>query len=154
MDRIERASRASAPSGFTLVEALIVLACASILLTASVPNLNRLQQEWTLWGNAHMVESALRWGRSHAISANTSMMLVIDEDGRRFYWVDGYSGDRYEGTVRYLPGRVRIVGAPRLPLRFYQRGNAAPAGTFTLQGEGGVYRVIVSPAGRIRLQRN
>lgn len=141
-------------SGVSLIEMLIILSCAGILLTAAVPNFNHLQQQWTLWGGTHLLESSLHWGRAHAVSANTSMMLTIEDDGRRFYWSDGYSGERLEGTVRHLPGRVRIAASPRRPLRFYQHGNAAPAGTYVVQGEAGSYRVVVSPGGRIRVLRD
>jgi Tfp pilus assembly protein FimT len=101
-----------------------------------------------------MVETSLQWGRSHAIAANTGLVLIVDSDGKRFYWTDAYTGDRYEGTVRYLPVGIRITSSPRRPLRFYQRGNAVPAGTFVVQGEAGSWRVIVSPSGRIRTQRD
>jgi type II secretory pathway pseudopilin PulG len=138
----------------SLVELVIVLACASIIVAAAVPNLHRLQQEWTLVGGARTVESSLHWGRAYAVSTNNSLMFEVDEDGGGFHWTDPESGEPYGSTIRRLPGRVRIVSAPRRPLRFYQRGNAAPAGTYELQGEVGTYRVIVSPAGRIRIQRN
>ncbi len=141
-------------TGVTLIEVLIILSCAGVLLTVAVPNFNHLQQQWTLWGGAHLLESSLQWGRAHAVSANTSMMLTVEEGGRRFYWSDGYSGERLDGTIRDLPGHVRITSSPRRPLRFYQHGNAAPAGTYVVQSEAGSYHVVVSPGGRIRVQRD
>jgi prepilin-type N-terminal cleavage/methylation domain-containing protein len=140
--------------GFNLLEVVMVLACGTILIAIAVPNLSRLQQEWALWGATHALASALRWGRTHAITANSSTMFTVNEGGKVFYWVDPESGARFEGTVRHLTGQVRIVGSPKRSLRFYPRGNAAPAGTYILQGEAGSYRVVVSPAGRIRLQRD
>ncbi len=154
MPHRERASASRHSHGIGLIEVLIILSCAGVLLTAAVPNFNHLQQQWTLWGATHMLESSLHWGRAHAISANTSMLLTVEDDGRRFVWSDGYTGERLTNTVRHLPGRVRITAAPRRPLRFYQHGNAAPAGTYVLQGEAGSYRVVVSPGGRIRVQRD
>jgi prepilin-type N-terminal cleavage/methylation domain-containing protein len=141
-------------SGLTLIELSIVLACASILLALAVPNFQRLQQEFTLWGGARQVESSLQWGRMHAVSANTSLLFQIDEDGGGFRWMDPDTDEPYGSTFRRLPGRVRIVGAPRRPLRYFPKGNAAPAGTFVLQGDAGTYRVVVNPAGRIRVQRD
>jgi hypothetical protein len=152
-----RGRELSAPigtQGVTLVEVVIVLACAGILLTAGVPNFNHLSRQWALWGAAHLLESSLQWGRSHAVSSNTSMALIVDSEGRFYLWEDGYTGERLEGTLRHLPAGVRMVSAPRRPLRFYQRGNAVPAGTFVLQGEVGSYRLIVSPGGRVRLLRD
>jgi len=140
--------------GYSLVELVIVLACVSILLSATVPNVFRLRKEWELWGGARLLESSLQWGRMHAIAANTPLLFQVEENGRKFYWTDPASGEPYAGSVRDLPGQVRIVASPRRPLRFYQHGNAAPAGTYTLGGDAGSYSVVVAPGGRIRIQRN
>src|SRR5512136_688518 len=86
-------------SGFSLAEVTIVIACASILMAASVPNLYRLREEWSLWGGVHILESSLQWGRARAVTANTSTMVIIAGDGRSFYWADGYSGNRYEHSL-------------------------------------------------------
>ncbi len=141
-------------SGMSLLEVVAVFSCTAILLAVAVPNINKLNQEWTLWGEARALESSLRWGRGHAVSVNSSMMFVVDPEGRRHYWVDPQSGDRFENTVRYVQGQVRVTGFPKKPLRFYPRGNAAPAGTYVLQGEAGTYRVVVNFVGRIRVQRD
>lgn len=146
--------RPSSEAGVSLTELVLTLACGMILATAAVPNVFRLQQEWTLLGGARLVESSLQWGRMHAISANTSVMLEVDEGGRSFYWEDATSGERFETTIRYLPGSVRIVDSPSRALRFYPRGNAAPAGTYRLQGDCGSYSIVVNIGGRIRLQKD
>ncbi len=140
--------------GLSLLELMMVLACTAVLLAIAVPNLNKLYQEWTLWGAAHTLETSLRWGRLQAISANSAMMFVVAAEGKNYYWVDPESGARFERTVTYIPARVRLTGFPRRPLRFYPRGNAAPAGSYTLVGEAGTYRVVVSFVGRIRVQRD
>lgn len=139
---------------FTLIECLVGLTLAGVLLSAAVPPVHRLTQSYALWGGMQLVESSLRWGRSHAITTNTALAFIVDDDGKRFYWADAQTGERLENTVRNLPGRIRISSSPRRPLRFYQRGNAVPAGTFVVQGETGVFRVIVNPAGRIRTQKD
>ncbi len=141
-------------SGFTLVECLVTLTLAGVVLTAAVPGVQRVTQSFALMGATRMVEVSLQWGRSHAIAGNTSLAFIVDSDGKRFYWVDGRSGDQYEGTVRFLPAGVRIANSPRRPLRFYQKGNAVPAGTFVIQGDAGTFRVVVNPAGRIRTQKD
>jgi prepilin-type N-terminal cleavage/methylation domain-containing protein len=150
----ERTAKSGVCRGYSLVELVIVLACASILLSAGVPNIFRLRQEWTLWGGARLLESSLQWGRMHAIAANTPMLFQVDGGGQHFYWADPLTGNPYEGSVRHLPAGVRIADCPRRPLRFYQHGNAAPAGTYVVEGEAGSYSVVVAPGGRIRIQRN
>jgi hypothetical protein len=93
------------------------------------------------------------WARMHAISANDSLVLIIDNGGRRFYWQEP-GGTRFEASIRTLPFGVVIIQSPRKPVRFFPRGNAVPAGTFVLQNPAGSYRVVVSAAGRIRVQRD
>jgi type II secretory pathway pseudopilin PulG len=146
--------KALAFEGYSLAELMIVVTCSAILLAAAVPNVVQLQREWTLWGSARVLEAALQWGRMHAISSNSSLLFVVDVNQRKFFWADPESGDPYDGSVRYLSSGVHIISCPNSPLRFYQHGNAAPAGTYTLEGEAGSYSVVVSPGGRIRIQRN
>jgi len=139
--------------GFGVVELAVALAVGSVIVVSAVPRLNTMQQAWALWGGARLVESSLQWGRMRAIAANTSVAFQVSSDGRQFGWTDPVSGLQYEGTVRNLPSEVRIVDKPSTPLRFYQKGNAVPAGTYVIQNEAGTWRVIVSPSGRIRIQR-
>jgi len=140
--------------GYSLVECLLVFMSASVLLAAAVPNIHHLRQEWTLLGSAKLLETSLHWGRMRAIASNTPLMFEVDEDGRRFFWADPSSGETYANSVRQLSSRIQIVAYPKRPLRFYQHGNAVPAGTYTIQGETGSYSVVVSPGGRIRFQKN
>jgi len=139
--------------GVGLIELLVVLGLAGIAAGGAVPGIHRIQQEWALWTGAHMVESSLLWARAHAISANDSLLLIVDPDGRGFYWQDP-DGTRYDTSVRSLPTGVCIVQSPKRSLRFYQHGNTAPAGTFVLQNDAGTYRVIVSILGRVRVVRD
>ena len=140
--------------GFSLAELAIVILCAAIMVAAAVPNIVHIQKVWTLWGGTRALESSLQWGRMHAISANTPTLFEVDGSRRKFYWVDPLSGDPYAESVRQLPDGLIIAACPSRPLRFYQHGNAAPAGTFRIDGEAGSYSVIVAPGGRIRVQKN
>lgn len=144
---------ASGIHGFSLLEALLAITVAVIMLTVGIPGVGRWSQEWQLKGGAHIVETGLLWGRVRAISENTSVMLIVEDGGKNFYWADPVSGDRYLHSLRSLPGDTRIVSSPRRPLRFHQHGNAAPAGTFLVQGSAGCYRITVNPGGRIRVER-
>ena len=140
--------------GYSLAELAIVVLCAAILISAAVPNVVSLQREWTLWGCTRALEASLQWGRMHAVAANTPVLFTVDADQKTFYWVDPLSGDSYAESVRQLSSNLRIVASPKRPLRFYQHGNAVPAGTYTIKGDAGSYSVVVSPGGRIRMQRN
>ncbi len=138
--------------GTGLLEVLIVLFLIAIMAAGAVPGVHRIQQEWALWGGVRLLESSLFWARTYAITSNDSLILNVEGDGRAFFWTDP-DGVRLELSRRMLPPGVRIVQSPARPLRFYQHGNAAPAGTFVLQGNAGSYRVVVSILGRIRVQR-
>lgn len=140
--------------GYSLAELLVVLACLIALLSMAVPDIARLQKTWTLWGGMQSLESSLQWGRMHAIASNTPMLFEVSTDGQEFGWRDPDSGDRFEATFRHLGKDLRIVSAPRRPLRFYPRGNAAPAGTYVIEGDAESYSVVVAPGGRIRTQKN
>jgi len=139
--------------GFGILEVLAAVAVVSILLSVGVPNLDRWSRQWDLQGSLHMLETSLLWGRMHAIAANSSVTLIVEADGQGFFWMDPFTGRRYENSIRRLPRHVGIVSAPRRPLRFFQHGNAAPAGSYVLQGSAGAYRVVVNPGGRIRVEK-
>ncbi len=99
------------------------------------------------------METTLQWGRFHSISANASLMLEVDAEGTFAGWRDPETGSMYSEGVCYLPRGVRITSAPSKPLRFFPRGNAAPAGSYVMKNGAGSFRVVVSPAGRIRVEK-
>ena len=135
-----------------LLETMVALLVGAVVMAMAVPNLHRMQQRWALWGGAQVVDMSLQWGRLYAVTANGPLCFEIEPGGAGFHWSDPESGERYDGSVRFLPRGVRITDSPRQPLRFYQRGNAVPAGTYVITGAGGSCRVIVNPAGRVRIQ--
>lgn len=140
--------------GYSVLECLIVLCCAAVAVTLSVPGLYHLQQEWTLWGCARSVESSLRWGRARAVSSNTSVLFEISGNGDRYCWIDAESGQRYENTARRMPESVRIESHPARSLHFYPSGHAVPGGTYVIRSNAGSYSVVANPGGRIRINRN
>ena len=152
--RVDGFTRSFINEGYSLAELLVVLACMAVVTTAAVPNIAHLQGIWTLWGDTRNLEASMHWGRQYAIAANTSVLFEIDESGQKYYWVDGTAGDIYSESIRHLSRDALIVASPKRSLRFYQNGNAAPAGTFTLKSGAGSYSVVVSPGGRIRIQKN
>jgi len=142
------------PPGYSIAELLIVIACAAILLAAAVPGINRLHQEWILWGTARILETSMQWGRMHAVASNAPLVFHADADRHEFYWVDASSQEICADTRRQLPRGIRFAATPKRPLRFYPHGNAAPAGTYTVSGDNSSYSVVITPGGRIRIQRD
>jgi hypothetical protein len=127
--------------------------CAAILLVAALPAFDHLHQAWSLWTGTRLMETTLQWGRFHSIAANASLILEVDAEGTCACWRDPETGNVYGEGVCYLPKGVRIVSAPSRPLRFFPRGNAAPAGSYVVRNGAGSFRVVVSPAGRIRVEK-
>jgi prepilin-type N-terminal cleavage/methylation domain-containing protein len=140
-------------NGFSLIECLFVICLGAVLATVAVANIHRVRQEWTLWGGVISVEETLQWGRMHAVISNSPLMFKVSENGNRHCWVDADSGEEYAGTVRTMPEGLKIASSPKQPLRFYQHGNAVPAGTYVVSGNTGSIAVIVSPGGRIRTEK-
>jgi len=136
------------------MECLVVLVLTGILATVAVPNIHRLKLEWSLWGGMETLEAALQWGRMHAVTSNAPLIFSVSGDGRSCYWLDAQTKDAVRNSSRTFPAGLKITSAPKSPLRFYQHGNAAPAGTFIITGEAGSWSVIVSPGGRIRAEKN
>jgi hypothetical protein len=139
--------------GTTLLELLIVLGCAAVVISGAVPGYVRMSQAWRLRGGMELVFTSLQWGRAYAVSSNSSLAFYVADDGGSCWWVEPGKNEKFGGTLRYMPTGVRIVGAPRRPLRFYPRGTAVPAGTYVIRGESGGYRIVVSAVGRIRWER-
>jgi hypothetical protein len=96
----------------------------------------------------------MHWGKMQAIAQNSAMLFDVNQDDGTFCWVDPANDEPFLESTRHLPPGVIFDNFPKRPLRFYQHGNAAPAGTFTLSSAAGSYSVIVSPGGRIRIKKN
>ena len=154
MEQRKKTENGRNQTGFTLQELLVVAAITAIIVTFAAPGFMSIQKNWSLWGNARMVETSLQWGRMRAIASNSPVLFEVEEDGGRFTWRDPSTGDTFTTSARSMAGGSRIVSAPRTPLRFYPRGNAVPSGTYRVEGETGSYSIIVTPGGRIRFQKN
>ena len=107
--------------GFSLAETAVLTACIMLVLLASVPAVERLHKAWTLRAGTCLMESTLQWGRLHAISANVSLILEVDAEGKSTGWRDPETGNTYDTGVCHLPADVRIVSAPWLRMPWKTR---------------------------------
>lgn len=145
--------RKKCSSGSSIAELLVVISCSAIILSLAAPGLHRMSGEWRLWGGVQLVVASLRWGKAHAIAANSSVLFDVDAGGRRFRCKDPESGAAFAASEREMPVGIVVASAPRSPVRFHSRGNAAPAGSYLITGPTASYRVVVNIMGRIRVQR-
>lgn len=133
--------------GFQLLECLIVCALIACLSGIGFGTLNGIMAWYRLQLGARAFVSQVSAVRSSAISRNVSVSVLIDPAGESYGWVP--RGAESE-VWRRLPAGVMFTTAPRNPVTFFSRGNAAPAGTFLLANRGGKVKVVVAPNGRVR----
>ncbi len=135
--------------GFTLLELLITLALGLASAGLGIGLLSRAIETWRLQGAAQMVGSELTRLRAAAVSTGVPIRFLVGKSA------DAYSAAEAGGEpVQYvpLPRGIRFVSMPSRPVTFYSRGQAAPAGTYILEGSRGRIRVVVAPMGRVRWQ--
>lgn len=77
--------------GFTLLEAVIVLAIVAMFFAVSIPFFSRLTKSAKLDTSARSVASALRLAREYAISTDTNYYVVFDitKTPNEYYIYDG-----------------------------------------------------------------
>lgn len=157
--------------GFTLLEAIVALAIASILIGLAAPPLANVHARQRLSMATLDITGALTQARHESIMRSRPV-LIDNLDGQ---WSSGWQifvdknwngvRDADEPVVRVgeVPSGIRIVG--NTPVRNYVRytpsgralmlSGAFQAGTFTLCSSKGnlpVKRIILSATGRVRTE--
>ncbi len=142
--------------GFSLLEALVVLALLSLLTGFSVLNHQAMRPGLDLRMAARQVVLDLRVARLHAVADNSSHRIVFPSGA------GGYQQQRKRGSV-YVDDGVAVRLPPGIlisectaadnGISFKPRGNAAVFGTVVLRnGNGTERRIIVDIAGQVRVQ--
>jgi len=159
--------------GFTLVELLVTLTVIALLTGLAAPAMARLIDNARLHAATEQLAGELRRARSHAISHQQTIYLVLQGAGAR--WCFGWSSRRDcncraqqpdaacatgdSGGVQvhrllsdtFRTVRLQRAGAPgKRQLVFSPVRGAATAVSFRLMNGRGEQRVIISPLGRIR----
>jgi prepilin-type N-terminal cleavage/methylation domain-containing protein len=135
--------------GFTLVELMIALALCLLSAGMGLRHLSRAVEVWRLQTAAQMVSSELTRLRAAAVSTGAPIRFVVRPSADAYSSAEpGQSPPQFTP----LPRGIRFCSIPSRPVTFYSRGQAAPAGTFLLEGSRGRVRVVVAPMGRVRWQ--
>jgi prepilin-type N-terminal cleavage/methylation domain-containing protein len=101
-----RSSRRAA--GFTLIEALVVLAILSVLLMLGLPELLRVVHRSKLEGMAQGVSGLMRIARYEAVKQNVNTRVIVDYDGNEVFAtiVDGLGDPTVRLGGQPLPAQI------------------------------------------------
>lgn len=137
--------------GFSLVEAMVVMAIVAILATIAVPSLIGQRNNANLKDAVSMIRGDFELARSWAIRENAFVAVLINADGYNIFIDNGSGGGVVENWVR--DGNERTLCNRKLPAgvqidlaqttfnahrtRFNGRGYSANSGILTLLGLNG-----------------
>ena len=122
----------------------------TVLASVAWGGMTGLVEDYRLHSAAQILMGTATTARAVAMTRNARIQLRAHPDGDHL----AASGlDRPEVWTP-LPRDVRVMATPRTPITFHSRGIAAPAGTWVLENRSGRVRVVVSPSGRVRWERD
>lgn len=123
-------------SGFTLIEALVVLAIAGLIAGIGFPNVMRAIAGWQFRASGAAVEAALLDARALSLRTGRLVRFVTDPE-RQSYGIAGQ-------PVRTLEPSTRIAASPAV-ITFYGDGSA-DGGRITITGSGGRQTILTVQA--------
>lgn len=154
------------PTGFTVVEAAVVLVITALLATLAWPSMQSVIDGHRLDGAARRLAAHLQQARFEALGRNEAVQLSVLDDGAGGSCYLVHSGPRaacscaggcsteavlLEAVQLPVEGRLRL-SAPASSLRFDpQLGTCTPAGTLRLMAaDGRSVHHVVNVIGRVR----
>lgn len=157
----------SKAKGFSLVEAVVILAIIAILCTVAVPGMGSLMRSYRLKSAANDLASLLQLARMTALARNADSVLSFNvSDQTVTLFVDdgasgGTSGDKTqnggEATIKTLDIRNEYsqeitLGSPTFgtTVAWGSRGQPDTSGSIQLQNKvGRSKQIVLSPSGSV-----
>jgi type IV fimbrial biogenesis protein FimT len=147
--------------GFSLIELIVVITIIAIAVGITIPVYSSMKPKLRLNGAARQMQGDLMRARMQAISQNNEFRLSFSDDNHQYYiWVDvngngAPDSDESPVTKDIQTNYYDVVfdSVPSQKPKFYPRGTLWPLGfTITLKNSSGTKDVVVSYAGRIRIE--
>jgi prepilin-type N-terminal cleavage/methylation domain-containing protein len=134
--------------GFTLLEALIVLAAAAVLLGIGVNSFLNLAPKYRLRRATWEIQSRLNYARYRAIFGGRPVRVVFNSSG---YRVEQYDEDLKRWRP-HVTGSVEgvLIEANNTPT-FYPVGTVSNLATITVSNSWGKCQITLSISGRLRV---
>lgn len=143
-------------SGFTLLEAAVVLLVLSLVTSFAVVDLQAVSRRSNLLAAARQLGAELRLARIRAIRLNANYRIMLQPGAGWFARQSRVSGSyRDDGPPVQLVGGVSVVScsSPSGAIGFRARGLAAEPGTVILAGSDTQRRkVVVDFNGEVRIE--
>lgn len=170
VDRHDISHRSPTRSGFTLVELLTVIAVTCIVATVAIPSFLKLTQTNRLTSESHALLALMALGRSEAIKRIQQVILCKSKDGTTCTetsgsdWTQGMilfadaNGDRIlnasDSVIRRetSPGPATSISFNTGNVLIYRANGTSSGGTFTISSGNIQKKVVVSLAGRARVE--
>jgi prepilin-type N-terminal cleavage/methylation domain-containing protein len=146
--------------GFTVLELLFALGMLLVLAAIAEPRVAASLPGIFLEQGSRGLAAELELARLKAVTRNSRVRVVVRLDAAS-YDVEEDSEGRFvaDGATRRLPGGVAFdpalssrVSQNRISITFQPRGHTADNATIALAAGQVRRRVVVSPAGRVRIE--
>ena len=150
-------------NGFTIVEALVVIALVAVVAALAAPNIVKWRRAAQLRGAAENLKGDLELAKLKAIQESGTVSVLFSAGDYRMFMDnnrDGIPDPTGNSTFRQrsLPPGVTIdleqtaFGSPSDNARFYAGGTARPGHVQLVNGDGDQKKVTVSNFGRITVE--
>ncbi len=136
--------------GFTLVELMIVVALMGIMAAIAAPNYRDYMTQNRLNGAARLVMTDLMYARSQAATENVNFKM--DFSGNSYSIIRDDTDQEVRRSRNIQDEYYDVTMTSNRDFVFRPNGTVTAAGTVTLTNSKGTKQVVVSMAGRARIE--